>query len=126
MSKPLHAFSLTVGIVALSSLEMTSLHAKQQCSAAMPPNPQGQWWSYRIIDGRKCWYAGKPMLSKALLEWPTEQRPQPGSRGEATGILIANKPGNPLDAQALALKEGSDTFEERWRARISISNTARD
>ena len=66
------------------------------------------------------------MLSKALLEWPTEQRPQPGSRGEAAGILIANKPGNPLDAQALALKEGADTFEERWRARISISNTGHD
>ena len=126
MSKPLQSLALTVCIAALSLLEMTSVHAKQQCSTAMPPNPQGQYWSYRLIDGRKCWYAGKPMLSKALLEWPTEQRPQPGSRGEATGILIANKPGNPLDAQALALKEGADTFEERWRARISISNTARD
>ncbi|MDH2398744.1 hypothetical protein QCM77_01910 [Bradyrhizobium sp. SSUT18] len=126
MSKPLQAFSLTVGIVALSSLEMTSLHAMQQCSAAMPPNPQGQWWSYRFIDGRKCWYAGKPLLSKALLEWPIEQRPELGSRGEATGIVIANKPGNPFDAQTLALKKGSDTFEERWRARISSSNPAHD
>ena len=98
MSKPLQAFSLTVGIVALSSLEMTSLHAKQQCSAAMPPNPQGQWWSYRIIDGRKCWYAGKPMLSKALLEWPMEQSPKLTARGEATGIVMASKPGNPLCA----------------------------
>lgn len=127
MSKPLQSFALTVCIAALSLLEMTSVHAKQQCSTAMPPNPQGQWWSYRLIDGRKCWYAGKPMLSKALLEWPMERSPQLGARGEATGIVIASKPGNPLDARALALKEGPDTFEERWRARIiSSSNTGHD
>ncbi|WP_244553905.1 hypothetical protein [Bradyrhizobium arachidis] len=126
MSKPLRSFALTVGIAALSSLEMTSGHAKQQCNATMPPNPHGQWWSYRLIDGRKCWYAGKPMLSKALLEWPTERLPEFGSRGEAPGIVIADKPGNPLDAQALALKEDFDTFEGRWRARISSSNTGHD
>ena len=120
MSKQLQSFALTVCIAALSSLEMTSVYAKQQCSAAMPPN-QGQWWSYRLINGRKCWYAGKPMLSKALLEWPVERAPEPGSRAEATGIVIAGKPGNPLDARALALKAGSDTFEERWRARIISS-----
>ncbi|WP_245508598.1 hypothetical protein [Bradyrhizobium zhanjiangense] len=118
MSKPLQSFALTVCIAALSSLEMTSVHAKQQCAAAIPTNPQGQWWSYRLIDGRKCWYAGKPMLSKSLLEWPTEVSSEPGSRGEAKGIVIASKPGNPLDARALALKD-FDTFEERWRARIS-------
>jgi hypothetical protein len=124
MSKPLQSFALTVCIAALLSLEMTSVYAKQQCSAAMPPN-QGQWWSYRLIDGRKCWYAGKPMMSKALLEWPVERAPELGSRGAST--LIANKPGNPLDARALALEDGSDTFEERWRARIiSSSSTGHD
>jgi hypothetical protein len=125
MSKPLQSFALTVCIAALSSLEMTSVYAKQQCSAAMPPN-QGQWWSYRLINGRKCWYAGRPMLSKALLEWPKERAAELGSRGEATGIVIASKPGNPLDARALALKDGADTFEERWRARIISSSSTRD
>src|SRR5262245_50524974 len=120
MSRPRQSFALTVCIAALSSLEMTSVHAKQQCVAAMPANPQGQWWSYRLIDGRKCWYAGKPMLSKSLLEWPTEVSPEHGSRGEASGVVIAkpSKPGNLLEAQALALKD-FDTFEARWRARIS-------
>ncbi|WP_247989418.1 hypothetical protein [Bradyrhizobium sp. 186] len=117
MSKPLQSFALTVCIAALSSLEIENVHAKQQCGAAIPPNPQGQWWSYRLIDGRKCWYAGKPMLSKSLLEWPTEVSPEPGSSGEARGVVIA-KPGNPLDARALALKD-FDTFEAQWRARIS-------
>ncbi|TAI61736.1 hypothetical protein CWO89_33585 [Bradyrhizobium sp. Leo170] len=86
----------------------------------MPSNPQGQWWSYRLIDGRKCWYAGKPMLSKSLLEWPKEASPAPRSP-EAGGVLIA-KAGDPIDAQAVPLKD-SDTFEARWRARISICGT---
>ena len=118
MSKPLQSFALAVCTAALSSFDMTSVHAKQQCAAAMPANPQGQWWSYRLIDGRKCWYAGKPMLSKSLLAWPTEASSGPSSREKADGVVIAGKPGNPLDAQALALEE-ADTFEERWRARIS-------
>lgn len=124
MSKPLRSFTLAVCTAALSSLEMASGHAKQRCVAAMPANPQGQWWSYRLIDGRKCWYAGKPMLSKSLLEWPAEAPPEPGSREEATGVVTAGKPGNPLDVQALALKE-FDTFEQRWRARISGPQSAR-
>jgi hypothetical protein len=125
MSKPLQSFALTVCIGALTSLEMTSVHAKQQCSAAMPANPQGQWWSYRLIDGRKCWYAGKPMLSKLLLEWPIGPPSESGSRREARDDVTPIKPGNPLDAQALALKEFA-TFEERWRARISSPKVARD
>ncbi|WP_245283983.1 MULTISPECIES: hypothetical protein [Bradyrhizobium] len=118
MSKPLPSFALIICTAALSLLEMTSVHAKQQCRAAMPQNPQGEWWSYRLIDGRKCWYVGKPMLSKSLLEWPSES-PETESRGDAAGAVIApSKPGNPLDAQALALRD-FDTFEARWRARIS-------
>jgi hypothetical protein len=95
---------------------MPNAQAKQQCSAALPSNPHGRWWSYRQIDGRKCWYEGKPMLSKALLEWPKEASVQPVSNGKVTGV-VAQSPGNPLDAQARALKD-PDTFEARWRARV--------
>jgi hypothetical protein len=27
------------------------------------------WWSWRIIDGQKCWYQGRPGLDKAKLQW---------------------------------------------------------
>ncbi|MCA1454971.1 hypothetical protein I6F35_17335 [Bradyrhizobium sp. BRP22] len=83
----------------------------------MPSNPNGQWWSYRLIDGRKCWYAGKPMLSKSLLEWPKAASAESGS-GKFGDVLTA-KPSEPSDAQAVALKD-ADTFEARWRDRISI------
>jgi hypothetical protein len=115
--RKLPSIALTACIAALLS-DMPNVQAKQQCSAAMSSNPHGRWWSYRLIDGRKCWYEGKPMLSKSLLEWPREASAQPVSIGEVTRA-VTEKPGNRLDAQALALKD-SDTFEARWRGRVEM------
>jgi hypothetical protein len=95
---------------------MPNAQAKQQCSAATPSDPHGRWWSYRLIDGRKCWYEGKPMLSKSLLEWPTVTSALPVSNGKVTSVVTQNL-GNPLDSQARAPKD-SDTFEARWRERV--------
>src|SRR4051812_49828265 len=53
----------------------------KQCSAERPSNAQ-TYWSYRLIDGRKCWYEGKPMLSKSLLHWPAAQTAQKNPRRE--------------------------------------------
>jgi hypothetical protein len=113
--RKLPPIALAACIAALLS-DMPNVQAKQQCSAAMPSNPHGRWWSYRLIDGRKCWYEGKPMVSKALLEWPKEASAQPFSNGEVTGV-VTQRPGNPVDAQARALKD-ADTFEVRWRERV--------
>jgi hypothetical protein len=116
MSK-LPSIALAASIAALLLVGMPNAQAKQ-CSAAKPSNPHGQWWSYRLIDGRNCWYEGKPMLSKSLLEWPKEASAQPVSSGKVTSV-VTQKPGNPLDAQARALKD-LDTFEARWRERVDM------
>jgi hypothetical protein len=117
MSK-LASIALAAWIATLLSVGMPNAQAKQQCSAAAPSNPHGQWWSYRLIDGRKCWYQGKPMLSKSLLEWPKEASMQPVSSGKVTSVVTQNL-GNPLDAQARVLTD-SDTFEARWRDRVDV------
>jgi hypothetical protein len=117
MSK-LPSIALTAWIATLLSVGIPNAQAKQQCSAAAPKNPHGQWWSYRLIDGRNCWYEGKPMLSKSLLEWPKEASAQPVSNGKVTSV-VTQKPGNPLDAQARTLND-SDTFEARWRDRVDM------
>jgi len=83
----------------------------------MPSNPQGHWWSYRLIDGRKCWYEGKPMLSKSSLEWPKEASAQPDSSSEVK--RPTESLANPLASQAWAPKD-FDTFEARWRARVGV------
>src|SRR5712672_3046157 len=115
MRKQFPSIALAACYITLLSVGMPNAQTKQQCSAAMPSNPQGHWWSYRLIDGRKCWYEGKPMLSKSLLEWPKEASAQPDSSREITSV-VTEKPGNPLDSQAWAAKD-SDTFEARWRER---------
>jgi hypothetical protein len=116
--RTLPTIALAACTTTLLSIEMPSAEARQQCSAAAPSNPHGRWWAYRLIDGRKCWYEGKPMLSKSLLEWPREASAHPISNREVTGVAT-EKPGNPLDAQGWALKE-ADSFEARWRERVKM------
>jgi hypothetical protein len=115
--RKLASIALAIWIATLLSVGIPNAQAKQQCSAAAPSNPHGRWWSYRLMDGRKCWYEGKPLLSKSLLEWPKDAA-QPVSNREVTSV-VTEKPGNPLDAQAWVLKD-SDTFEARWRERVKM------
>jgi len=72
-------------------------------------------WSWRLIDGRKCWYEGKTTISKSLLQWPAQASAQPKSDGGPKGLLT-EKPNDPLDSQAWVPNDG-DSFEARWRAR---------
>ena len=118
MTQPLASITLAALLTALPSIEVSIAQAKQQCSAASPSAQHGQWWSYRIIDGRKCWYEGKPGLSKSLLEWPREVSTRPASSEEKS--TVPEKPRTPLDSQAWApnskasAPSESDSFEARW------------
>jgi hypothetical protein len=129
VTRQLASITLAAFLTALSSIEVATAQAKQQCSAAMPSNPQGHWWSYRLIDGRKCWYEGKPGLSKSLLEWPNKVSAQPAS-GEEVASTVPEKFRNPRDSQAWAPNSQAraptdpDTFETRWRARAAIETRA--
>jgi hypothetical protein len=117
MTRQFHAIALAASIAVLSTTAIPVAQAKQQCSAEMPSNPHGHWWSYRLIDGRKCWYEGKPGLSKSLLEWTTSAPPAPAEEITRT---VPEKPRNPLDAQAWAPSSQTlaptdpDTFEALW------------
>jgi hypothetical protein len=53
-------------LVVLLLLGAPTAQAKQ-CSAEQPDTKAH--WSYRLIDGRKCWYEGENGLSKSLLHW---------------------------------------------------------
>jgi hypothetical protein len=114
--RKLPAIALAAWIATLLPVGTPNAQAKQHCSAAAPLNPDERWWSYRLIDGRKCWYEGKPMLSKSLLEWPKRAFAQSVSSRQVKGV-VTEKLGNPLDAQARALTV-PDSFEARWRERV--------
>jgi hypothetical protein len=77
----------------------------KQCFTERPSNAQSHW-SYRLIDGRKCWYEGRPGFSKSLLHWPAAQAALKSPRRESESSPASKF--NPLDAQA-SISENSDT-----------------
>ena len=115
-----------VCIAALAPIGMLTADAKAQireCSAS-PSKTQGHW-SWRQIDGRKCWYAGKTMISKSLLQWPTKAPAQAKADPAPVRVTVVpvtvvpvatEKRSDPLDAQARLL-DYANSFEARWRAR---------
>jgi hypothetical protein len=113
-----------------------AVEAKQQCSVSAASRG---YWSWRMIDGRKCWYEGKPMLSRAMLEWPAESAAQADTKADTVSVAPASRRsesqrsesqraesqraeshGDPMDAQAYAPAD-SQTFEALWRDRIEGS-----
>ncbi|MEH2612916.1 hypothetical protein [Bradyrhizobium sp. AZCC 1693] len=106
-----------VCISALIPIGMLTAQAKAQvreCRAS-PSKVQGHW-SWRLIDGRKCWYAGKTVISKSLLRWAAAAPAQAKAEAVLIGV-VAEKRSGPMDAQARMLDD--DSFESRWRARVS-------
>ena len=121
-------FFFAICISALVPIGMLTAQAKapiRECSAS-PSKTQGHW-SWRLIDGRKCWYAGKTVISKSLLKWPAAAQAkakvdavsaQAKVKVEAAPVIVATeKRSDPMDAQARMLDD--DSFESRWRARVT-------
>jgi hypothetical protein len=104
------------GFVALVLLGGMQAAEAKQCNAEMPSNPQGHW-SYRLIDGRKCWYQGENNFAKSLLQWPEQSsalsafgRADPNPKEKLLPLRSPSEsqpaePGNQSDPQ---------TFEARW------------
>jgi len=110
-------FFFAVCISALLSIGILTAQAKapiRQCSVSAS-KAQGHW-SWRLIDGRKCWYAGKTVIAKSLLKWPAAA-PAQAKAGAAPVTIATAKRSGPMDAQARMLDD--DSFESRWRARVS-------
>jgi hypothetical protein len=110
-------FFFAICISALVPIGMLTAQAKapiRECNAS-PSKTQGHW-SWRLIDGRKCWYAGKTVISKSLLKWPAAA--QAKAKVDAAPVTVATeKRSDPMDAQARMLDDYS--FESRWRARVT-------
>jgi hypothetical protein len=107
------ALVLPVGMLLLAG--MPTADAKQ-CSATMPSSPQGHW-TYRLIDGRKCWYEGESKISKSLLQWsaPAQiriarlRRDEKRLPGETPAVSpTTDTPNNKQISE-------SESFEARWR-----------
>jgi len=99
----------------------------RECRAAVPSSASGHW-SWRLVDGRKCWYSGKTVIARSSLRWPavaqakakTPVQEQVQAKVEAAPVSVAmEKRSDPMNAQARMLDD-DNTFEARWRARVTI------
>src|SRR6478672_10746237 len=59
--------------VAVALLLISSGASATECQSS--PGHDGKWWSYRIVDSKRCWYQGRPGRSKDLLQWATQSPP---------------------------------------------------
>ena len=101
-----------------------------ECSADLPAGRSG-YWSYRIVDGRKCWYEGRKMISKSLLHWSKQS-----SNNAQAKISKARKISNahakmpathgpdftdPEDGSCCwPPLDNSNNFEARWGALLKL------
>ena len=118
MKMQFRLFFFAVCIAALAPIGMLTAQAKAQireCRAS-PSKAQGHW-SWRLIDGRKCWYAGKTVIPKSALRWPAAEPAQAKVKVAPPVSIVAEKRSDPMNAQARMLDD--DSFESRWRARVS-------
>src|SRR5262249_20404307 len=75
-----------------------------------PQRVTGGYWAYRIIDGRECWYHGRPGKPTNELFWPrASSAPQPMDQPEAetkveppdpSSRLVAAPPEKPQPIEA--------------------------
>ena len=71
-----------VSSIAVALLLISSGASATECQSS--PGNDGKWWSWRIVDSKRCWYQGRPGRSKDQLQWakqsppPVVTRPDPG------------------------------------------------
>ena len=73
-----------VSTIAVALLLVSSGASATECQSS--PGRDGKWWSWRIVNSKRCWYQGRPGRSKDLLQWakqsppPVMTRLDPGDR----------------------------------------------
>ena len=103
-------YYLVVGAALLASVSTADAI---QCASQLPAVRSGHW-TYRIVEGRKCWYKGQSSVPKSLLHWSDR------SLSDAQAKMPVTDGANFVDPE-----DGSccwpppskdDGFESRWRA----------
>src|SRR5438270_13435792 len=92
MKTQIRSVLLVACVAALAPVGAANAKA-MECSVGRPSNATG-YWSWRLIDGRKCWYAGKTMISKSLLQWPAKASAQAKAATAPVPVSVAAVNGN--------------------------------
>jgi hypothetical protein len=82
-------------VVILSALND---HARGRDLVACEPQRvtgDGRHWAYRIVDGRECWYPGRPGKPKNKLFWDRGTSLSAGQTVDAPGLNSRSRPSHP-------------------------------
>lgn len=97
------------------ALEVILPPAKAETIECRARPESGEYWSWRQIDGRQCWFKGYRRIDKKLLSW--------GPRTPAEGVdpgRPSGSPGEPIEAEPAyqphePLVSSIGPFEAAWR-----------
>jgi hypothetical protein len=101
--------------VVVAVVWLTSEAAAIECAAEA--QSRTAYWSWRIIDGKRCWYPGRPGMSKANLHWRTATVGQRGPAEPNSALAAAVEWDTDVvqrNAADNAQPERQLTFRERW------------
>ena len=93
-----------------------------ECKTSRPG--ANSYWSWRLIDGRQCWYKSMGRMDKSLLHWPaahdrlSKVETTPKKYKDLRASPIAERVPIPVQLlQMLPILPAQPTFEDRWRLR---------
>ena len=77
-------------------------------------------WSWRLVDGKKCWYRGMPGLSKSSLQWAArdEQIKPTSTSGNAMYLDCVQSGGDRCDSLRTSGVPQDESALERWVRRL--------
>ena len=78
---------INAGAVAL--LLISSGASATECQ--LSPRHDGKWWSYRMVNSKRCWYQGSPGRPKNMLQWAKQSSPPP--------VVTRQHPAQPVPSQ---------------------------
>ena len=93
-----------------------------ECQSSPAPSNKNQW-AWRLIDNKKCWYAGEPGMDKSKLHWAADadRAPEPAQRTAPVGIGSAIPAGEidraphlasaNSESSAISIPAGNDAVE---------------
>ena len=92
------------------SLWGPTANAGIECKAEIPSAAK-EYWSWRLIDGKRCWYPGRPGMDKTNLTWAPSGPARPAGEDDRLEDVrnFAPPQVNPTSSSPAEL-----SFAERW------------
>lgn len=121
--KPERAVYLLVEIALVAAIVlviMSSIRYAQgadtQQTCAQRPLDRSSWWSYRLVNGRQCWYRGKQRVAREQLHW--------GHTVTPTDLSVAGQPDDRPSAVPVIAAVPVPDFDLTWRGLMDDLNAA--